>query len=67
MNTFDKEQRRMAKEKDHYLFAWTLEGRHRDGSDGRTFSKWEVSGPLPPECWDEFFALYKKWEAEDKI
>jgi hypothetical protein len=56
-------QTRLARERNHYWWRLVLDGRQRTPPTG----EWTIDGPLPPECYEELMALWKRWEAEGKI
>mgnify|MGYP001598956868 CR=1 FL=1 len=58
-----REQRRLAKERNFYLWYLKLDGRQRQQPTGC----YEVEGPLPPMCYAELLALLSRWEKEGLI
>lgn len=58
-----REQRRLARARNHYLWRLVLDGRERRPAE----SRWEWEGPLPPACREELLALVRRWEKEGLI
>ena len=50
-------------ERDHYLVHIYTDGAERANRAGIL----SFTGPLAPECYDELWALVRKWLAEGKI
>lgn len=59
----DIEMRRLAKERNHYLFQFVVDGRQKEPPSG-TIS---YAGPLSEECIDEFLAMVNRWQKEAKL
>lgn len=59
----DNEMRALARERDHFLWSLTLDGRQRQPPSGVL----EIAGPLPPECCAELKALVDRWTREGKV
>lgn len=58
-----KEQRRLARERNHFVWSLMWDGRERQPPSGRI----DIDGPLPPECQEELAALVRRWTEEGRI
>lgn len=54
------EAEQIAREKNFYLWRLSWNGRTRKPKSGR----FEISGPLPPECLKELSELVRRWTEE---
>ncbi len=53
----------IAREKNWFLWRLSWDGRTRKPKQGR----FEISGPLPPECVAELAALIERWSDEGSV
>lgn len=59
----NQEQRRLAREKNFYLWRCVIDGSERRPQSGR----FEIWGPMHPDCAAELKALIDRWLAEGKV
>lgn len=60
---FNKEEKQLARERDHYLVQICTDGSERVNPGGILI----FTGPLPPECHAELWAMVQRWTDEGRV